>query len=207
MRVSHYAYEIYDDGRIFSHYKNDFLKPSITRHGYYYVVIPDWDGVKRAIRVHQLVAYYFCPRPDNWRELCVNHIDGNKLNNHASNLEWVTYGENNIHAIRTGLRDVAMSNSKRWDDEQFRSRVSSKISKTQKERKVSADMNNPRFRYVIMYQGRRVTRKELVSILGKSQSRIDTAIREAGLNGKRVKLFERNGIVVTDIKDKCAGQP
>lgn len=53
-------------------------------------------------RVHRLVASAFC----NKREGCdeVNHIDGNKLNNRADNLEWCTKSENMLHAYKTGLQ-------------------------------------------------------------------------------------------------------
>jgi hypothetical protein len=52
--------------------------------------------------IHRLVATLFVPNPDN--KPCVNHIDGNKCNNHYSNLEWLTQAENNRHAIDTGLK-------------------------------------------------------------------------------------------------------
>ena len=53
--------------------------------------------------VHRLVAEAFIPNPDN--KPTVNHIDGNRLNNDISNLEWATMHEQNIHAYRTGLKD------------------------------------------------------------------------------------------------------
>lgn len=53
--------------------------------------------------VHRLVATTFIPNTDP-KKIFVNHIDGNKQNNHVSNLEWVTTQENNIHAYQTGLR-------------------------------------------------------------------------------------------------------
>lgn len=62
------------------------------------------DGVMTQHTVHRLVATAFIPNPDNKKE--VNHKDGNKTNNHVSNLEWVTSSENRQHAYDTGLKTV-----------------------------------------------------------------------------------------------------
>lgn len=51
--------------------------------------------------LHRLVALTFLENPEN--KDCVNHIDGNKLNNELTNLEWATCLENNMHKIQTGL--------------------------------------------------------------------------------------------------------
>ena len=52
--------------------------------------------------IHRLLAILFIPNPLNKPE--VNHIDGNKLNNDLSNLEWVTSSENTLHSFRIGLQ-------------------------------------------------------------------------------------------------------
>ena len=54
--------------------------------------------------IHRLVADAFIENPYN--KPCINHIDGNKRNNDISNLEWCTYGENALHAYKTGLHDA-----------------------------------------------------------------------------------------------------
>jgi hypothetical protein len=53
--------------------------------------------------VHRAVAKAFIPNPDN--KPMVNHKDGDKLNNNACNLEWVTCTENHQHAFDSGLRN------------------------------------------------------------------------------------------------------
>ena len=71
----------------------------------------DKDGYKRfrfwikrkqfRIFVHRLVALIYIENPNSYP--VINHIDGNKQNNHVSNLEWCTVKYNTIHAEKLGL--------------------------------------------------------------------------------------------------------
>lgn len=81
--------------------KGKVLNPSKNNRGYLRVTL-SVEGKTRYDSVHRLVAETFIPNPKKLPE--VNHLDGNKLNNNVENLEWVTKGQNQIHAYKTGLR-------------------------------------------------------------------------------------------------------
>lgn len=80
--------------------KGKILKPCTTKDGYLQLNLIK-DKKKKVSTVHRLVAKAFIENSSN--KPCVNHIDGDKQNNNVENLEWVTYSENTIHALKTGL--------------------------------------------------------------------------------------------------------
>ena len=90
-----------DQGRIKSELRNGtILKSQVDSKGYHRVRVTV-DREKRTFKIHREVAKAFLPNPGNLPQ--VNHIDGNKDNNAASNLEWVTNRDNALHAISSGL--------------------------------------------------------------------------------------------------------
>ena len=72
------------------------LKTYFTKTNYECIKLVK-DGIRHNHSIHRLVAETFIPNPYNKSE--VNHIDGNKSNNHYSNLEWVTAKENTEHSL------------------------------------------------------------------------------------------------------------
>ena len=70
---------------------NNFLKKCIHSNGYEQVNIRIGNKYVTKL-IHRLVAVAFIPNPDN--KPCVDHIDGDKSNNRADNLRWVTTKEN-----------------------------------------------------------------------------------------------------------------
>lgn len=72
------------------------MKQRISNVGYYRVCISISElKINKDYSVHRLVAKTFIPNPLNLP--CVNHLDGNKLNNNDWNLEWASYSTNNQH--------------------------------------------------------------------------------------------------------------
>ena len=98
------------DGYIINAKTGKILVGEIKKTGYREVTMTDADGSPRYVLLHRIIASCFCKKSDKADE--VNHIDGNKDNNAADNLEWVSHNENLKHAYENGLRENDVSAKK-----------------------------------------------------------------------------------------------
>jgi len=94
-------YAVSNAGNVINVKTKRVLKQEVTKGGYLSVSVCQ-NNMKKTLRVHRLVGLCFVSNPDN--KPYINHKDGNKKNNCASNLEWVTAKENDTHARETGLK-------------------------------------------------------------------------------------------------------
>ena len=92
-------------GDVYSLYTGTKLSVSVNGFGYCSVSYHVDNGATRTMRLHRLLGEVFVPLKEGYEieSLTINHIDGVKTNNSIENLEWVTPGENVIHAHETGL--------------------------------------------------------------------------------------------------------
>lgn len=92
-------YTITSAGDVINNHNGRKVKPQPNGKGYLRVSI----GGKLCF-VHRLVAELYVPNPNNKPQ--INHKDGNKQNNRADNLEWVTNQENRNHAKSNNLQST-----------------------------------------------------------------------------------------------------
>lgn len=101
-------YDVSCYGRIRHNFKNHYRLLGGSKHkdGYIFVAL---HGTQTPL--HRIVARYF--HGQDYKEgLVVNHIDGNKQNNFADNLEWVTQADNVKHSVENGLQPKPVSTYK-----------------------------------------------------------------------------------------------
>jgi hypothetical protein len=117
-------YYVDENGVVYSRYKKGArgdlvdipvkIKQSLCGSGYPVVHLYE-GGKRRTAMVHRLVADAFIPNQGILKE--VNHIDGDKLNNRASNLEWVSASQNQKHAVLNGLKSKPPRSAKLSDEQ------------------------------------------------------------------------------------------
>lgn len=88
-----------------SHIKGTIMRTHDNGHGYLAVVFKK-NGITKSFYIHRLVASAFVPNPNGYKE--INHIDEDKKNNNANNLEWCT----RIYNLTYGNRINIIANKK-----------------------------------------------------------------------------------------------
>lgn len=99
------SYSTYREKLLFICYNNS------KRYGR--IAITYLDGTRPIESIHRLVAKSFIENPNNLPQ--INHKDGNKTNNHYSNLEWCTQSDNMQHRIHTlGVKNWKIGEDLHW---------------------------------------------------------------------------------------------
>jgi len=95
-------YYVHSDGCVISRKNGKVCRMvgGLNGRGYSQVSLRH-NGVQVTRFVHRLVAESFCPKPEGANQ--INHKDGNKQNNQAANLEWVSAKQNMRHSVENGL--------------------------------------------------------------------------------------------------------
>jgi hypothetical protein len=110
-------YLISKNGEIKNKYGR-LLKCDINNKGYRTIRLCK-NGKKIHTTLHRLIAIAFIDNPYNFS--CIDHINGNKLDNRIENIRWVSHSQNNQNRIlrtgRTGERNIILNKFNKFDVE------------------------------------------------------------------------------------------
>ena len=148
-------------GEVFNNITGNVHKRYKHSNGYEDVCV-SYNGSVKHFLVHRLVANTFIPNPGN--KLEVNHIDSNKINNHISNLEWVTRDENARHAATNNLMP---SGYKCWH----------------------AKLSDDKIRYIILNRGIK-TQAEMMKELNLSRSTVQRVVQFRAYKKEVKRIYE-----------------
>jgi len=104
----HPRYEITRNG-IIRNRSNKRIKSQYVGSTGYYMVSFSYNNHSNPKRVHRLLAAAFLENPNSLP--CINHKNGDKLDNCLLNLEWCTHAQNMKHAFDTGLANNTGTNN------------------------------------------------------------------------------------------------
>ena len=88
-------------------FKGKEINPWIASNGYLYIALKR-NGKRKKYLVHRLLGEVFVPGFN--KNLTINHLNGNKLDNNIENLEWIPLADNTKHQWEAGLVDLRGSN-------------------------------------------------------------------------------------------------
>lgn len=111
-------YEIDEYGNIYSNYKKGYLLPKKDKDGYLQLNLSGGSRDNKCyVRIATLVAWHYLGKPpDDMIDPTINHKDGDILNNHYLNLEWLERGENS--SIRDNKGEGAQNHESKLTEQQ-----------------------------------------------------------------------------------------
>jgi len=96
-------YTITEDGMVYSKIRQRWLKPQLNSYNYIWYSLSYGFPCTSFVFAHTLVALKYIGKPPTEKHE-IDHIDGNRENNHYTNLRWLTHSQNILNSYKMGRR-------------------------------------------------------------------------------------------------------